>query len=325
MTTSGSSLSRLVGYGCAALGAAFFSTKAIFIKLAFQEQVDAALMLAYRMLFAMPFFVAVGIWAYAKRRAKGQPPPDRRSVAYAVFVGFIGYYVASAFDFAGLQYISASLERLVLFTYPLFVMFIGAALYGERITRFGIASAVVTYIGLAIVFTVDFPNGGRDTAIGTALVLGAAISFAWHQILAKHVIAPLGSLLFTSIALTSAGVFCVLHQVIFGSGSFAASPRFLWLSFACAIVATVLPSFLVNAGLARVSSQAVSMIATVSPIVTIGLAIAILGEPFTLVDAIGSALVLLGVGLFTLGDAQARKPQVKAHASEPLPAAERAS
>ena len=162
----------------------------------------------------------------------------------------------------------------MLFTYPLFVMFIGAALYGERITRFGIAAAVVTYIGLAIVLAVDLPSGGRNTAIGTALVLGAAISFAWHQILAKRFIAPLGAALFTSIALTTAGVFCVLHQVVFGTGSFAASPRFLWLAFGCAIVATVLPTFLINAGLARVSPQVVSMIATVSPIVTIGLAIA---------------------------------------------------
>jgi drug/metabolite transporter (DMT)-like permease len=299
-----SSVSRLVGYGCAALGAAFFSTKAIFIKLAFEEQVDASLMLAYRMIFATPVFVAIGVWAYAKRRAKGEPPPDRRSIAYAAFIGVLGYYVASAFDFAGLQYISAALERLVLFTYPLFVMFIGAALYGERITRFGIAAAVVTYIGLAIVLAVDLPSGGRNTAIGTALVLGAAISFAWHQILAKRFIAPLGAALFTSIALTTAGVFCVLHQVVFGTGSFAATPRFLWLAFGCAIVATVLPTFLINAGLARVSPQVVSMIATVSPIVTIGLAIQILGEPFTVADAVGSSLVLLGVGLFTWGDSR---------------------
>jgi drug/metabolite transporter (DMT)-like permease len=314
-----------VGYVCAALGAAFFSTKAIFIKLAFEEQVDASLMLAYRMVFATPVFVAIGLWAYAKRRAKGEPPPDRLTIAYAVFVGFIGYYVASAFDFAGLQYISAALERLVLFTYPLFVMFIGAALYGEPVTRFGIASAIVTYTGLAVVFAVDFPSGGRNTLIGTALVLGAAISFAWHQILAKRAIAPLGSMLFTSIALTAAGVFCVLHQVIFGTGSFAASPRFLWLAFGCAIVATVMPTFLVNAGLARVSPQAVSMIATVSPVVTIGLAIEILGEPFTMADAIGSTLVLLGVGLFTWGDAQARKRQAQRNASDSPVAPVRAS
>ena len=120
-------LSRFVGYACAALGAAFFSTKAIFIKLAFQDQVDAALMLAYRMLFATPVFIAVGIWAFTQRRAKGEQPPHWRDVAAAVFVGFLGYYVASAFDFAGLMYISASLERLVLFTYPIFVMFIGSA------------------------------------------------------------------------------------------------------------------------------------------------------------------------------------------------------
>ncbi len=174
----------------------------------------------------------------------------------------------------------------------------------NAITRFGIAAAVVTYIGLAIVLAVDLPSGGRNTAIGTALVLGAAISFAWHQILAKRFIAPLGAALFTSIALTTAGVFCVLHQVVFGTGSFAATPRFLWLAFGCAIVATVLPTFLINAGLARVSPQAVSMIATVSPIVTIGLAIEILGEPFTVADAVGSSLVLLGVGLFTWGDSR---------------------
>jgi drug/metabolite transporter (DMT)-like permease len=296
-----------VGYVCAATGAAFFSTKAIFIKLAFQDQVDAALFLAYRMIFATPVFVAIGVLALAKRRADGLPPPDLPSVAWAVVIGLIGYYVASAFDFAGLQYISASLERLVLFTYPLFVMFIGAMLYGEALTGFSILAAVVTYIGLAIVFAVDLPEGGRNTGIGTALILGAAISFAWYQILAQRVIPRLGSALFTSIALTAAGVACVLHQALLGSGSFAASPRFLWLAFGCAMVATVLPTFLINAGLARVSSSAVSMISTVSPIVTIGLAISILGEPFTLADAIGSGLVLLGVGLFTWGDAQTRR------------------
>ena len=300
-------LTSLIGYGCAALGAAFFSTKAIFIKLAYQDQLDASLFLAYRMIFATPVFVAIGLWAMAKRMAKGDPAPDWQSIAWACFVGFVGYYMASAFDFAGLQYISASLERLVLFTYPLFVMIIGAVFYAEAITAFGIAAAVVTYAGLAVVFAVDLPVGGRDTALGTALVLGAAISFAWHQILAKRVILHLGPTLFTSIALTSAGVFCVLHHVVFGSGSFTATPRFMWLAAGCAVVATVLPTFLISAGLARVSSQAVSMIATVSPLVTIGLAIAILHEPFTAADAFGAALVLFGVGLFTWGDSRSRR------------------
>jgi drug/metabolite transporter (DMT)-like permease len=315
--------SRAAGYACAAIGAAFFSTKAIFVKLAFTEQLDASLMLAYRMLFATPVFVAIGVWAYMQRRAKGLPPPDASSVIWSVIVGFLGYYVASAFDFAGLQYINAGLERLVLFTYPLFVMFIAAALYRQPVTAFGIAAALVTYAGLAIVFVSDLPTGGQNTVVGMTLVLGAAISFAWHQILAKRCIVSLGPALFTSIALSSAGVLCVAHHLIFGDGDFAASPRFLWLAFGCAMVATVLPTFLINAGLSRTSPQAVSMIATLSPIVTIGLAIWLLDEPFTVADAIGSVLVLAGVGVFTWGDARNKTvpatPQVAPSVAEGRP------
>jgi drug/metabolite transporter (DMT)-like permease len=295
---------RYAGYGLAAAGAALFSTKAIFIKLAFQEQVDAALMLAYRMLFSLPFFTAIGALAYARKSLRGEPLPGMKAVSRAMLTGFVGYYLASQFDFAGLEYISAQLERLTLFTYPLFVMFIGAAFYGDRITAAGVAAAVVTYIGLAIVFAADLPDGGRDTVTGSLLVLGAAVTFALHQILAKHFMAPLGSALFTAISLSTAGVLCILHQAVVSGGNYSASPRFLWLSAGCAIVATVMPSFLINAGLARSSPQAVSMISTVSPIVTIVLAVAILGEPFTAADAIGSSLVLAGVGLFTWGESR---------------------
>lgn len=301
----------LLGLLFAALGAGFFSTKAIFIKLAYQEQADAALMLAYRMLFSFPVFAAIGVWAYLQRRQKGEPEPSRQQVGQAAFVGFLGYYVASQFDFAGLMFITAQLERLVLFTYPLFVMFLGAVLYGERVPPTGILAAVVTYLGLAIVFAIDLPDGGRNTVIGTLLVLGAAISFALHQIYAKRFMPPLGSALFTAIALSSASFFCIAHQVVVSGGQFAATPRFLWLSAGCAIVATVLPTFLINAGLARISSAAVSMISTVSPVVTIALAVWILGEPFTWADAAGSALVLAGVGLYAWGE-QRRPPVTEA-------------
>lgn len=295
---------RYVGYALAFIGAALFSTKAIFIKLAYQDRVDAALMLAWRMIFAMPFYAVIGVWAYGKRRDAGLPPPDARTVALASVTGLIGYYVASMFDFAGLQYISAQLERLVLFSYPIFIMLFGAALGGHRLTPTGLAAAAITYAGLAIVFAIDLPAGGHDTVIGTLFVLGAAISFAFHHLIAKAIIPALGSVLYTSIALLSAGVLCVLHQVVV-SGDFSATPRFLWLTFGCAIFATVLPTFLINAGLARSSPQSVAMISTISPLVTIALAVAVLGEPFTLADAIGSTLVLAGVGLYTWGEGQA--------------------
>lgn len=298
--------SRYAGYALAAAGASLFSTKAIFIKLAYQEQVDAALMLAYRMAFAMPFFAAIGAWAYMKRQLQGLPAPDRRSVARAMGAGFVGYYLASQFDFAGLELITAQLERLVLFTYPLFVMFIAWALYGERMTAHGVAGAAVTYLGLAVVFALDLPDGGRNTVVGTLFVLGAAITFALHQIWAKHVMPPMGSALFTAISLSTAGVLCILHQGLVSGGDFSASPRFLWLSAGCAVFATVLPALLINAGIQRTSPQAVSMISTVSPVVTIALAVWILGEPFTLADAVGSALVLAGVGLYSWGEGRKR-------------------
>lgn len=297
-----SSKSRYIGCALAACGAALFSTKAIFIKLAYQDRVDAALMLAWRMIFALPFYLAIGWWAVQRRRAEGAPPIEARTVALACITGFLGYYAASQFDFAGLQYISAQLERLVLFTYPVFIMLLGAAFGSARITPTGLASAAITYAGLAFVFTADLPDGGRDTVWGTLLVLGAALSFAAHHLLAKRVLPALGSALFTSIALATASFFCILHQAIAGQGDFSAPSRFLWLTAGCALVATVLPTFLINAGLARSSPQSVAMISTVSPLVTIALAVAILGETFTLADAVGSTLVLIGVGLFTWGE-----------------------
>lgn len=292
---------RYTGYALSFLGAALFSTKAIFIKLAFQDRVDAALMVAWRMIFSLPFYLAIGWWALRQRRAQGLDDPSARTLGMSCAIGFFGYYAASQFDFAGLQYISAQLERLVLFTYPIFIMLLGAAFFGQKITRWGVAAAAITYLGLTVVFMTDLPIGGRDTIIGTLLVLGAAICFAFHHLLAKGVLPLLGSALFTSVALTSASVFCILHQAVL-SGDFSAPARFLWLTAGCAVFATVLPTFLINAGLARSSPQSVAMISTISPIVTIALAVAVLGETFTLADAVGSTLVLAGVGLYTWGE-----------------------
>lgn len=303
--------SRLVsignsGYLFAATGAALFSTKAIFIKLAYQDHVSATLMLAWRMAFALPFFVCIGAWAFRQRRSRGEPLPTAHGIRLAMVCGIVGYYFASYFDFAGLQYISAQLERLVLFTYPIIIMFLSAALYGERITGHGVTASVVTYAGLAIAFLSDVPAGGRETILGTALVLAAALAFAIHQIYAKQFISTLGPILYTAVSMSAAAICCIAHHAIAGGGHFDASPRFLWMAAGCAIFATVLPSLLINASLARISSTSVAMISTLSPIVTIALAVMILGEPFTIADALGSALVIAGVALYTRGNQRQR-------------------
>jgi drug/metabolite transporter (DMT)-like permease len=301
--------SLLAGYVYAAAGAALFSTKAIFIKLAYMEQVNPALMLALRMATSLPFFLAVGLYSMLRMRQRGEPLPDWRLTTKALLTGFMGYYLSALLDFEGLAYISAQLERLVLFTYPMFVMFLGWLFFGARITGTGLLAALITYVGLAVVFLTDLPTGGIETVIGTGLVLACAVTFALYQLLAKKFITRLGAALFTSIALSGSAVACMAHFVVVNGGvGFEASPRFLLLSAGCGVFATVLPSFLVNAGLSRTSPQTTSMIATISPLITISLAVMILGEPFTLADAIGSALVLLGVGFYTLMDQRQAKP-----------------
>lgn len=291
------------GYAFGAAGAALFSTKAIFIKLAYREEANAALLLALRMLFSFPVYVAVGAYAVWQMRRSGQLLPEARLWRNAFIVGLVGYYISSLLDFEGLIFITAQLERLVLFTYPIFVMLIGWLFMGQRLRAMGIAGAAITYAGLMIVFLIDLPDGGSNVVIGTALVLGCAITFAIYQLLAKKIITIMGSLLFTAIAMSGSSVACILHYMITQQTvSFAASPRFLWLAAGTAFFATVLPSFLVNAGLSRVSAQTTSMIATFSPVLTIALAVFILGEPFTFADAIGSAMVIAGVALYALTD-----------------------
>ncbi len=295
---------KLLGYFYAASGAALFSTKAIFIKLAYMEQANAALMLALRMMISLPFFMAVGFYAAWKLRSEGKLPGWNMTMQ-AVLVGLIGYYISSQLDFAGLVFITAQLERLVLFTYPIFVVFLGWMFFGARITWFTILAATITYAGLVVVFLSALPTGGTSTIIGTALVLGCAVTFAAYQLFAKKIIGVMGSMLFTSIALSSSGFACILHYIVVSrSFDFSSSPRFFWLSAGTAIFATVIPSFLVNAGLSRTTPQTTSMIATISPLVTIALAVWILGEPFTLADAVGATMVIAGVALYAWSDSR---------------------
>ncbi len=300
--------SRLLGYAFAAAGAALFSTKAIFIKLAYLDQVNPALMLALRNVVALPLFLAVGLYTVYQMKRDGKALPSLKLTCQALATGFIGYYISSLLDFEGLTYITAQLERLVLFTYPIFVMFLGWMFFKSRITWMSVLAAAITYAGLCVVFLSALPAGGSNVIIGTVLVLGCAVTFALYQLLAKGFITAMGSALFTSIALTGSAVACIAHYVIVSrSFDFSSSPRFFWLAAGTAIFATVMPSFLVNAGLARISPQSTSMIATISPLITISLAVWILGEQFTVYDAIGAAMVIAGVMLFALTD---KKPDV---------------
>lgn len=292
--------SLIIGYLLVIAGAALFSSKAIFVKLAYVERPDALLILAWRMAFALPVFAAVGAIELLRRKRDGREMPRRGAVAGAIGIGLIGYYLAMILDFTGLLYVSAQLERLALFTYPIFLIFIGAAFFRLRLTASALVAALVTYLGLAAVFISDLAISGSGIIFGTALVLGSAVAFAVYQLVAKRYIGEMGSALFTSIALSAAAITTLLHVAIMRGGlDVSMSAHYFMLAAGTGLLATVIPSFFVNAGLARIGATSTAIISNVSPLLTIYFAVVLLGEAFTPAHAVGTALVVGGVGYHT--------------------------
>ncbi len=289
-----------IGYGFAALGAVLFAAKGILIKLAFAEGVDTLTLLALRMGLSVPIYVAVGYVAYARDRQRAVPMP---AYLKALMIGVIGYWFSSYADFKGLETLTPQFERLILFTYPLFVLLLGAVLFRLPLRWNAVASFGIAYLGLTVVFLADFETGGGDIVVGALWVLAAAVTFALYQLLAGGSIAVMGAPLFTSVAMTGAAVvvlllFLATHPL----SALVVSSRAFALSVTLAIGATVLPSFLMSAALSRISAAANSTIGTLSPVVTLFLAVLILDEPLRGVDLLGTALVVGGVGLFTVVD-----------------------
>ena len=298
------------GYFLAALGALLFSTKGILVKLAYGDggtpEVDAITLLALRMAFSLPFYAVIGFLGWKASAARGWPPPSRRQLVNAVLLGLLGYYASSYLDFAGLQYLSAQFERLILMTYPVFVTLLGALFFGGRLTLWGLAALVVSYSGIVFIFAAGATSKGDNVMLGVALVVGASFTYALYNLTARPLVASIGTRVFTSIAMLAACASVLLHFMAGRSllQLATAPPRAIGLAAVMAITSTVLPSFMISAALVRVGPQAVSMIGTISPVATIIMAMAILGEPFTAADAAGTALVIAGVGLFTYHDAR---------------------
>jgi drug/metabolite transporter (DMT)-like permease len=293
----------MIGYLCAATGAFFFSTKAIIIKLAYAEGLNPETLIALRMAIALPVYMVIALMAVRDRVKRDEPLPDFSLVWRAAAVGVLGYWFASYADFLGLVFISAQFERLILFTYPAFVVVLGALFFAQPIRARTFVGIGISYAGLLLIFATRLTELGSDVAKGAGLVLTAAISFALYQLLAKGLIGKIGPRLFTCIAMSAAA--CVAIAIFLATQpltSLLLGPKVLFYGLLIAIVATVLPSFLLNTALGRISAQANATIGTLSPVATIALAVAILGEPFGLIDAAGAGLVIAGVGWFTLAD-----------------------
>jgi drug/metabolite transporter (DMT)-like permease len=293
----------MLGYALAAAGAILFALKGVLAKFVYAEGLDVETLMAYRMAFSVPFFIAFGalaVWRGGAGRGGKLTPAILLKTAG---IGLLGYWFSSYADFLGLYYISPQFERMILFTYPLFVVLFGAVLFGQRPKSRTLIAFAVSYAGLGVVFLKDFSAGGGNVAFGAGSVLAAAIAFAFYNLFAKEMIVRLGAPLFTALAMTAAATgvfvqFALTHEI----AALAISTRALWLMLAVAVGATVLPSILMNYGLQRISAQANSMIGTLSPVATLALAVVFLGEVATWVDVVGCLLVMAGVGIYTVMD-----------------------
>jgi len=306
------------GYVFALLGTVFFSMKSIFIKLIYQpvdgmsvNGVEAITIMAMRLGFSAPFYVAIFIWARKRRKQAGQPALKKRDIALAGLTGILGYYICAWLDIEGLKYITAQLERLLLFTYPVFVFIFGAMFFGKPLTKGTVLAVFIAYVGIGLIFLSGDIAVGLNVPLGSAMVLLCAALFAFFQLFAKPMISRLGSPIFTCCAMLGAALMIFIHfiteNIVMGDVSQVLNlPSRIWLlGIALALFSTLIPSFLVNLAISKVGPQATSAVGMIAPISTILLAIWVLGEPFGVIDALGTLLTVMGIGLYTYLDKRA--------------------
>lgn len=279
----------------AALGAIAFSGKAIIVKLAYRHGVDAVTLIMYRMLFALPLFAVLAWWA-----GRGKPALSLRDWGLVCFLGVTGYYLASFLDFAGLQYISASLERLILYLNPTLVLVLGVLCFKKRVTGRQMLSLAVSYAGVLLVFGHEVTLMGADAALGAALVFASAVSYALYLLFSGEEVRRLGAMRLAGLATSVACVLCLLQFVLLRPMSAAlVAPEVVWLSVLNATLCTFCPVLMVMAAIERVGAAVVAQTGMIGPLSTILMGVVLLGEPFTVWIAAGTVLVMAGIWMLT--------------------------
>ena len=281
----------------AAAGSIAFSGKAIIVKLAYRHGVDAVTLIMYRLLFALPMFLAMALWA-----GRGKPALSARDWLGIVGLGFSGYYLSSFLDFWGLEFISASLERLILYLNPTLVLVLGWLLYGRRITlRQGVAMAV-SYAGMLLVLGHEVQFQGGWGAVGALLVFGSAVSYAIYLVYSGEMVKRLGSLRLVGLASTVACLLCIAQFVLLRPLDAAlVAPPVIWLSVLNAVACTVTPVLLVMMAIERIGAGLTAQTGMIGPLSTIAMGVVLLDEPFNAWIIAGTALVMGGVVLVTRG------------------------
>lgn len=280
------------GLALAGIGAVLFSAKAIVAKLMYRYHVDAVTVLTLRMLFAAPFFAAIAAWEYAKA-----PSLAWRDRAIVVVLGLIGYYLSSFLDFLGLQYISAGLERLILFLTPSFVLLISTFALKRRIAGRQWLAMLIAYAGIVLVFAHDLSFAGEHVALGTALVFGSALAYSLYLIGTGELVGRVGPTRLVAYAMCVSTIACVIQYGVLRpwSGLVDLPMPVYGLSAINAVFCTVTPVVLTMWAVARIGAPSASQAGMIGPVSTLFLGAWLLGEPITLWQSAGCALVMSGM------------------------------
>jgi drug/metabolite transporter (DMT)-like permease len=280
------------------LGAILFSAKAVVVKLTYQYPLGAVTSLFFRMLFAFPFLLWI---AYREERKPDAVKMTKKEWYSVILMGVVGYYLASLFDFLGLQYITAGLERIILFIYPTLVVLLSFFFLKTRIHLKEMFSLALTYTGVGIAYSQDLKVGEtKDVTLGAIFILLSALTYAVYLMGSGKIIPKLGAQRYTAYALAISSIAVFIHFAVFGHYQELIQPlNFYLLAFFMGTVNTVLPAIFVSEGIKRVGSKAAAIIGSVGPMSTLFLAYWFLGETISFFHIIGTFFVLSGVFLIS--------------------------
>ncbi|CAO3362214.1 DMT family transporter [Azospirillum melinis] len=289
----------LAGLGLAVAGVVAFSLRPVIIKLAYRYNVDPVTLIMLRMVFALPFFLGMALWAGARKGERA--PIAGRDLALTVALGVTGYYAASFCDFLGLRYVTAGMGRLLLFLYPTIVVLLSALFLGKRIGLREVVALVVSYAGVALVVWSEIGTGHPDFATGAALVFMGAFLYSIYLVGSSRVVQRIGSMRFTAYAMTAACLCCILQFLVLRPLSALDLPLPVYgLSAVMAVVCTVLPVLMTAEALRRVGPNLVALSGAIGPVSAAVFGYLVLAEPMGWLQLAGAALTVAGVMIISL-------------------------
>ncbi len=279
-------------------GIVMFSAKAVMVKLGYRYDVDAVTLLLLRMLFAMPVYAYIAFRETKKAKAN---PITKKGLFSIVGLGFVGYYLASYFDFYGLQFISASLERLILFVYPTLVIFITAIYFKKKPSKIQLYAILISYIGIFIAFADDLSFQGDRLWIGVTSIFLSALTYAAYLVGSGAMIPKLGAVRFTAYAMTVSCFMVIIHYLFMNDLEVFNQPWQVYaIGFAMAMVSTIIPSFLISEAIKRLGASTFAIYGSIGPISTIILAMVVLGEKIDVFQIFGTIVVIFGVSVLNI-------------------------